>query len=69
MPKFKLLCDHYIGEQVLKEGTVVGEGSAFPFTGAPSSMMEGLDEASKKAVEARMKSFNDPEKSIPVKGV
>lgn len=67
MAKFKLLSAHCIDGQYLEEGTVIGEGTAFPFNGVPSSMMEGLDDTGKKAVEARMKSFNDPEKSIPVK--
>jgi hypothetical protein len=73
MPKFKLTAPHYLnndqGQTVyLEEGTVVGDGTAIPFTGRPSMNMEGVDEAGKKAVEARMKGQVMPLEELPVKG-
>lgn len=52
--KFKLLSPHYINQQVLPEGTVVGdvtEEEVVFYDGLPSTQMVGLDDESRKAIE------------------
>lgn len=57
MPKYRLLVPHYINDQLLPEGTEVGDGTKVPFDARPSLDMEGLDEASMKLVAAEQARF------------
>lgn len=56
--KYRLTAPHYIEDRVLPAGTVIGEGTEFPFLlpdgtpRPPSTEMEGLDDESIAAVKA-----------------
>lgn len=50
--KYKLLADHlFPGDMYLVSGTIVGDGTQYPFEGRPSFNMEPLDDAARAAVE------------------
>ena len=52
MAKYRLLTKHYMYDQLLEEGTVVGDDTAFKIEEAMVSPdMEGLDDAGKAAVQ------------------
>lgn len=42
--KWKLLYQHYINDQLLEAGTVIGDGTNFPFKVKPSHLMEPVDD-------------------------
>ncbi len=74
MAKYKLLERSIIDDQVLESGTVIGEGTQYPFNGRPGPHMMPLDSDARLAVAAAMKGLpptdpvlvNHPEdKSIP----
>jgi len=54
--QFRLTATHYICETILPVGTLVGSGTDYPVT-IPSIEMVGEDDAGKKAVDLRKKSF------------
>lgn len=66
MPKFKLKSQHFINGVLLEAGTEIGEGTSVPFSGRPSAEMEGLDDAGKKAVAERLKTFMEPFSKLPM---
>lgn len=67
MARFKLTAPHYIDGHSLPAGTEIGEGTDFPFSGRPSASMVGVDDEGKKAVEARLKTYIDPDRGLPTK--
>jgi hypothetical protein len=54
MPTFRLTAPHYIQDQLLQEGTLVGDGTGFPIP-APSLDMVGVDAESQALIDK----FND----------
>jgi hypothetical protein len=50
---FRTTAVHHISDQMVPEGTLVGDGTPFPISG-PSMFMEPLDDEAKKVFEARM---------------
>ena len=74
-PKFRLEQDHYLGDQYLGAGTVVGEGTMFPFTDekgnnalTPSMHMTPLNSAAEELVKKLKGRIANPVDSLPVKG-
>lgn len=65
MARFRLMTTHYIMEQLLEPGTVVGDGTPWPVT-VPSFGMEGEDEEGKRLCEEHRHNFNTPESAFPV---
>lgn len=57
MAKFRLLATHYIDNQLLEAGTLVGEGTSFP-NAHPTLSMEGVDAPSAKAIEKLRTAMN-----------
>lgn len=49
--KYRLRSQHFIHGALLEAGTVIGDGTPYPFADKPSTEMEGLDRASKEAVK------------------
>lgn len=64
MPQFRLLEPHYINDQFLEAGTLVGDDTPYPFKGKPSRAMEGTDDESQKAVDEARGRGTDPETSL-----
>jgi len=52
MATYRLTEKACIIDQVYEEGTVIGEGTAVPFTGIPGPHMEPLDDDAKKRIKA-----------------
>lgn len=50
--KLKLTTEHYAHDRLLPEGTIVGDGTPYPFFGV-SQFMEPLDEEAAQAIEFR----------------
>lgn len=48
--KYSLLAPHVINDAWLPIGTEIGTGTPYPFPGAPSIQMAGIDDAGKAAV-------------------
>jgi len=52
MAKYRLLSKHYIADQLLAEGTIVGDETSYPIAeGGVTPEMEGLDDEGKAEVE------------------
>ncbi len=72
MPKFKLTAPHYLNDAegnavYLEVGAIVGDGTPVPFKGRPSLNMVGVDDASQKLVDERLKNALVPVESLPIK--
>lgn len=74
-PKYRLLEDHYLGDQYLAAGTIIGDGTPFPYVSAdgkpvpPSRQMEPLNDEAKREIDNLPDGNANPLNQLPVKGV
>jgi hypothetical protein len=73
-PQYRLLVDHYIADRLLPAGTLIGAGTAVPYTDAdgnpvpPSRQMEPLNEAAAGEVSRLPGGSPFPVEELPIKG-
>jgi hypothetical protein len=62
MPKFTLTADHYdsSGGVLIPAGTVVGDGTPYPWPGAVSMQMDGADDEGRRLVEEHQSTRVNP---------
>ena len=70
MAKYRLLTKHYMQDQLLDEGTIVGEGTSFNITDEMVSPdMEGLDDESREKVQKAKEEQTKPMMAAPQIGM
>ena len=73
-PQYRLTADHYVGEQLLPAGVLIGDGTPYPFVSEdgkpvpPSQYMEPMNSAAEAEVEKVKNRTRNPVDSIPIKG-
>ena len=70
MPRYRLLTKHYMYDQLLDEGTIVGDGTPFKIEDEMVSPdMEGLDDESKEKVWKSKEEMTKPLMAAPQIGM
>jgi hypothetical protein len=73
-PRYRLLGDHYIADQLLPAGVVIGDGTSYPYVSAdgepvpPSQQMEPLNAAAEAEVKKLGERTGNPVDSLPIRG-
>lgn len=71
-PKYRLIGDHYIQDAILPAGTIIGDGTPYPFVSTdgrpvpPSAQMEPLNKAAETEVGKIRDRVMNPIDSIPI---
>ena len=71
-PRYRLLSDHYAGDQLLVSGSEVGDGTPWPWVDPegrpipPSQQMEPLNDAAKAELQKVKDRVANPVDSIPI---
>jgi len=70
MAKYRLLTKHYMYDQLLEEGTIVGDETSFKITEEMVSPdMEGLDDEAKQLVQKAKDNLTKPMMNAPQSGM
>jgi len=70
MAKYRLLTKHYMQDQLLEEGTIVGDETSFKITEEMVSPdMEGLDDEAKQLVQKAKDNLTKPMMNAPQSGM